>query len=163
MFSRPGPRYYSPQVGRFWTRDPVRVELNQYRYVAGNPVNRVDPSGMLIFIPPTMPSWPPEPILWPVCAWHVFQQCGAWSDVSTTSDKFRHCACGCLLKSECAVSKTLCYALAEIWELLGGRHADNPQDIAATRRGCDAGAGGDGPCPPTPLSCMKACKVHYPK
>jgi RHS repeat-associated protein len=41
-----GARYYSPQVGRFWTQDPVRVGVNWYPYAADNPVNRADPSGL---------------------------------------------------------------------------------------------------------------------
>ena len=41
-----GARYYSPQVGRFWTQDPVKQGVNWYPYVANNPLNRVDPSGL---------------------------------------------------------------------------------------------------------------------
>jgi RHS repeat-associated protein len=40
-----GARYYSPQVGRFWTQDPGREGVNWYRYVANNPANAPDPSG----------------------------------------------------------------------------------------------------------------------
>jgi RHS repeat-associated protein len=47
-------RYYDPSVGRFLTRDtfPVNyndpVELNRYGYVANDPVNAIDPTGMLL-------------------------------------------------------------------------------------------------------------------
>ncbi len=46
-------RYYDPAIGRFLTRDPLPgsalapQSLNPYPYVGNNPVNRVDPSGML--------------------------------------------------------------------------------------------------------------------
>jgi RHS repeat-associated protein len=41
-----GARYYSPQVGRFWTQDPVKHPgVNAYPYVASNPTNTVDPDG----------------------------------------------------------------------------------------------------------------------
>jgi hypothetical protein len=47
-------RYYSPQLGRFWTmdtfggfqRDPL--SLHKYTFCANNPVNAVDPSGHLL-------------------------------------------------------------------------------------------------------------------
>jgi RHS repeat-associated protein len=42
-----GARYYSPQVGRFWTQDPARAELNRYAYVRSNPCTSVDPDGHL--------------------------------------------------------------------------------------------------------------------
>ncbi len=46
-------RYYAPELGRFLTRDiypgelPDPVTMNPYLYCGGDPVNRVDPSGML--------------------------------------------------------------------------------------------------------------------
>jgi RHS repeat-associated protein len=41
-----GARYYGPSPRRFWTRDPGKDGVNWYVYVADNPVNRTDPSGM---------------------------------------------------------------------------------------------------------------------
>jgi RHS repeat-associated protein len=39
-------RYYSPEIGRFTTRDPIpTLELSPYVYVENNPVNYIDPSG----------------------------------------------------------------------------------------------------------------------
>ena len=39
-------RYYDPSTGSFITEDPVRDGVNWYSYCAGNPVNRLDPSGL---------------------------------------------------------------------------------------------------------------------
>jgi RHS repeat-associated protein len=40
-------RYYSPQMGRFISEDPIglRGGINTYGYVEGNPVNLIDPEG----------------------------------------------------------------------------------------------------------------------
>ncbi len=42
-------RYYDPTIGRFTQRDPIGLEggINQYLYVQANPVNAVDPSGLV--------------------------------------------------------------------------------------------------------------------
>jgi RHS repeat-associated protein len=39
-------RYYSTQPARFLTADPARQGLNHYSYVAGDPINSVDPTGL---------------------------------------------------------------------------------------------------------------------
>lgn len=41
-------RYYSPQLGRFLSHDPIgyRDNLNMYAYVNNDPLNYVDPTGM---------------------------------------------------------------------------------------------------------------------
>ena len=40
-------RYYDPGTGQFLTRDPIEaVTRSPYGYVGGNPLNRVDPSGL---------------------------------------------------------------------------------------------------------------------
>jgi RHS repeat-associated protein len=39
-------RYYSPADGRFLTKDPSGAESNLYTYARGNPVNRIDPTGL---------------------------------------------------------------------------------------------------------------------
>jgi len=43
-------RYYDPKVGRFIGEDPIGFAggINAYTYVAGNPVNFVDPSGLVL-------------------------------------------------------------------------------------------------------------------
>jgi len=42
-------RYYDPQQGRFLTRDPIGYDggVNLYGYTQNNPVNRIDPYGLL--------------------------------------------------------------------------------------------------------------------
>ena len=39
-------RYYNPANGRFLSKDPSGAESNLYLYARGNPVNRIDPSGL---------------------------------------------------------------------------------------------------------------------
>ena len=47
-------RYYDPATGRFLAQDPLLGSLgdpktqNRYSYVVGNPVNRTDPSGLIV-------------------------------------------------------------------------------------------------------------------
>jgi len=43
-------RYYSPDLGRFISRDPIDIadDVNLYAYVGNNPVNFSDPSGLSI-------------------------------------------------------------------------------------------------------------------
>jgi RHS repeat-associated protein len=44
-------RHYSPARGRFFARDPIGYAggSNMYAYCAGDPVNRIDPSGTIAF------------------------------------------------------------------------------------------------------------------
>lgn len=42
-----GARYYQPELGRWSQPDPSGAEANPYLYAASNPVNFVDPSGLL--------------------------------------------------------------------------------------------------------------------
>jgi RHS repeat-associated protein len=44
-------RYYDPEMGRFVSEDPVLDGENWYLYVAGNPVNGVDPWGLSDDVP----------------------------------------------------------------------------------------------------------------
>ena len=57
-------RYYSPETGRFVTRDTWQgnytrpLSLNRWNYVESNPINRVDPTG---HAPGMNDDFPPEP------------------------------------------------------------------------------------------------------
>ncbi|MGW1976852.1 RHS repeat-associated core domain-containing protein [Streptomyces sp. NPDC001889] len=42
-------RYYDPHIGRFTQPDPSGQEKNPYLYAEGDPVNRIDPTGLLSF------------------------------------------------------------------------------------------------------------------
>ncbi len=54
-------RYYSPELGRYLTRDPLTflAELNFYRYAKNNPVNSSDPMGLSPEGPTGPASYPP--------------------------------------------------------------------------------------------------------
>ena len=41
-------RYYDTETGRFVSEDPIRDGLNWYVYCNGNPVNYVDPLGLIV-------------------------------------------------------------------------------------------------------------------
>jgi RHS repeat-associated protein len=62
-------RQYAPNAGRWLSRDPLGEASDQlgnlYAYVGGNPINRMDPLGLLLTppdpLPPSSPIAPPAP------------------------------------------------------------------------------------------------------
>ena len=40
-------RYYDPSIGRFTSKDPIESGMSSYAYCENNPVNRVDPTGLI--------------------------------------------------------------------------------------------------------------------
>ena len=43
-------RYYDPAIGRFITEDPAKDGLNWYVYCGNNPINRIDPLGLVSYV-----------------------------------------------------------------------------------------------------------------
>ena len=46
-------RFYSPSLGRFFSEDPIGLaggDVSFYRYVLNDPVNRIDPSGLEVYM-----------------------------------------------------------------------------------------------------------------
>ncbi|MBN2439237.1 MAG: hypothetical protein JXL20_11640, partial [Deltaproteobacteria bacterium] len=61
-------RYYDPKAGRFITRDPIGFAggINFYVYVANNPLNLIDPSGLACGS-----GWKQVPDIW--FGWYSFE------------------------------------------------------------------------------------------
>ena len=47
-------RYYNPNMGRFGAEDPIKDKLNWYGYCNGNPINFIDPRGLVMGPSPGM-------------------------------------------------------------------------------------------------------------
>jgi len=85
-------RYYSPSLGRFTTEDPIGLisDLNVYRFTRNNPLNAIDPSGLITdinsFASPS-PGWPsPDPRM---SMWMAFQ-----TTTSEAFEEFKQFICG---------------------------------------------------------------------
>ena len=50
-------RYYSPEIQRFISEDPIKDGINWYAYCGNNPVNGADPSGMWEEGDEKLPEW----------------------------------------------------------------------------------------------------------
>src|SRR5690606_7364521 len=69
-----GARDYDPSLGRWTAKDPIRFDGNQanfYAYAANDPVNEVDPSGLVIPLPPPNPFF-----VW------LDEQANAWYEIA---------------------------------------------------------------------------------
>jgi RHS repeat-associated protein len=123
-----GARYYSPQVGRFWTRDPAKQGVNWYPYVGNNPVNAGDPSGLTI-----LPGFPWE--LGPVAIRGLLACClrevekRAYEYRNAGLDKLAHCYGVCAVRG-CGTAAASLVA----WRAMN-RDEDDPLDKEANKRG----------------------------
>ncbi|HEB02683.1 MAG TPA: RHS repeat-associated core domain-containing protein [Nitrospirae bacterium] len=72
-------RYYAPDLKRFITEDPLRFasgDVNWYRYVGNNPVNRTDPLGLESYVDGgSFAGLDPDLIECAECDWLLVGQC----------------------------------------------------------------------------------------
>jgi len=78
-------RYYSADIGRFLQPDPIPA-LNLYAYCGNNPINLIDPSGLLVTIGPYGPHWWPPSSLRPPSNFEMEQINNVINDLKNTGD-----------------------------------------------------------------------------
>jgi RHS repeat-associated protein len=158
-----GARDYDPRIGRWTARDPILFgagQTNLYAYVSNDPINRLDPTGLVVDLPGNFPD--------------LSQVFGALADFASTwwygvrqdgiNDKFYHCLANCQAATRGADGEGMAESLSDgreqIQEVIGtGNAQDSAEDHVANRRGREAGRENAGRpvCEQDGDHCVEAC------
>ncbi|MDR0407879.1 MAG: hypothetical protein LBH45_03005 [Campylobacteraceae bacterium] len=156
-----GYRDYDSQTGRWMSKDPIDFDggdSNLYGYVMNDPVNGVDPEGLMTF-EENMQWWYDA-----VMGVHIFinesealeraPRIGVSNDYLKTIDKYHHCMANCLATNLGNGGHSVARTLSEIKEwfdenIKGYDRATCDLDRAANRQGQK---GGD---------CSKVCSMDW--
>jgi RHS repeat-associated protein len=150
-------RYYSPRIGRFLQPDPWGFVdgLNLYEYVRNNPVNFLDPLGLLGYSP--FPGCPPIPMQ-PSCMGVAQEEYDR--EALNPDDFMRHCLVSCRIAER--VDRVCAWAAGWWNEIRPGRsgRADMREDTRNNKIGRDC-ARDSNPCGKKKYkSCEECCKAR---
>jgi RHS repeat-associated protein len=179
-------RTYSPTLGRFLQTDPIRFDArdaNLYRYVSNNPVNWVDPDGLLfndLFHGLREAQQAFDRLKNEDDGWYDPKDYPLDSDRDTTHDKAAHCYAHCEITKDLLSGKeVMSFAIGYGKELVDGGIAIvinivnkirtmlkknkikaewtgyDRKDIAANKAGQE--------CANDPRGCECCCNERYPK
>jgi RHS repeat-associated protein len=149
-------RYYDPGIGRFISRDPIGyiAGTNVYVYVKNDPVNYVDPFGLLGYSP-----WPGHPPL----SFPPSPSCRAMAEEefareSIPDSYMRHCTVSCRLTQRAG---RMCAWAAGWWnELRPGRSGRSRMREGLRDNQTGRGCASDSGCSEEYESCTECCEAR---
>lgn len=149
-------RHYDGEVGRWLSKDPINfdgLDTNLYGYVLQDPINSMDPNGML-------PPYETGHVGGKVAAIFHAQWLKMILEKKPGSDKYHHCMANCqavaLYGEQGANFATSLSNLRETYDTIrkGANEADCAADQQANSYGRDVGKSGK--------SCSTSCRSRFP-